>query len=434
MQPNRFIETKKQGRSRWRLIFWVIVAAFLVFLGTIFVKAYNYGSKVFVSHTSFASKLKAVLFSGPSSLQGEADNRINILLLGYGGPGHDGPYLTDSMILATIDPADKKIVLTSIPRDLYWATGQQKINYAYAIGFAKHNDPNEGGQEAEQAVSELSGENVPYFASIDFSGFVKAVDQVGGLDIQVDNTFTDSQYPDSNNGYLPPITFTAGREHMDGTRALEFARSRHGNNGEDSDFARSKRQEKILSAFKEKIQQMGLLDKTSELNSLISILADHAHTNIEPNQVLHLASILKNGTWQITSHSLDLSTNLICENANSPIGYILQPCPGVNQQQINDFFTAAFSPVKNEAASVILENAGASQDYYNSTLAQLTVEGMTVYQVNYKGLPLTQTALYKINDKPATISYLEKLLNVQAMPKPAQMTAKTDMVIFLTNP
>ena len=108
-------------------------------------------------------------------------------------------------------------------------------------------------------MQNLTGLQVPYFAVMDFSGFEKAIDQVGGVDVTVDRTFTDYQYPDSGTGYLPPQTFTAGPQHMDGARALIFARSRHAAGVEGSDFARSQRQQKIIDAFKQKVLSMNLV-------------------------------------------------------------------------------------------------------------------------------------------------------------------------------
>ncbi|MDB4939653.1 MAG: hypothetical protein JWO40_78 [Candidatus Doudnabacteria bacterium] len=414
--------------------FWILIIIVLVLFGMLFSKAYSISSKVFVSKTSFIKKVSNILFHGGSTtLIGEDQDRINLLLLGYGGEGHDGPYLTDTIIVASIKPSTKEVLLTSIPRDLLWKTGQQKINFAYVSGLEKSQDPNQAGQKAEQAIESITGLQIPYFATVDFSGFEKAVDRIGGLDVNVEKTFTDSQFPDSGIGYLPPITFTQGLEHMNGVRALEFARSRHGNNGEDSDFARSKRQSLIIQSFKQKAGDLNLFTDTTKINDLTNILADHAHTNLDPDALLALTKIVNDKNAKIISQSLDPDTLLICPDTQGSLGYTLTNCPGVSDSDIQNLFINGFdqSAVRQEKATIILENAGTADTLYTSIKKDLTGSGVTVYEVPYKGLPLKNSVLYQINAKPATINYLEGKLSIKAQQKPAQMTANSDLVLII---
>lgn len=430
---NDFPDKKNQSRI-FPKIFWTILILLFLLLGVLFAKAYNVGSKVFVSKTSFFKKIGNVIFHGSSgSLIGEDDDQINILLLGYGGIGHDGTYLTDTMIVASIKPSTKEVLLSSIPRDLYWKAGEQKINSAYAFGIEKTKDPNQAGQKATQVVENITGLKIPYFAAIDFKGFEKAVDRVGGLDVNVEKTFTDSEFPNETLGYLPPITFTQGMEHMDGERALEFARSRHGNNDENSDFARSKRQSLIIEAFKNKVGKLNMFSNSGTINDLTNILADHANTNLDPSELLRLSEIMRNKDVKIISQSLDPDTGLICPDTTGPLGYILINCPGITDRDIKNVFTNGFqgAQVREEKASVILENAGTATELYSSIKSQLLAAGVTVYEVPYKGLPLQNSVLYEITSKPATISYLEDKLNVKAQQKPAQMTAASDLVLII---
>ncbi len=177
-------------------------------------------------------------------------------------------------------------------------------------------DWNQAGADARQTVETLSGLNIPYFAVLDFAGFKEAIDQVGGVDVVVDRTFTDYAYPaDVGDGYLPPITFTAGPQHMDGTTALEFARSRHAAGPEGSDFARSQRQQKIITAFEAKLFQLNIISGASTLNSLLDIFADHFHTNLDPGELYQLYNFYKaNGSYYSvyqprSDHGINLSGN-----------------------------------------------------------------------------------------------------------------------------
>jgi LCP family protein required for cell wall assembly len=244
--------------------------------------------------------------------------------MGLGGEGHDGAHLTDTMIIASLNTHTNEVVLTSIPRDFGLTipgVGYNKINAAYA--YAYRDDPNLAGQAAIDAVEKITGLEIPYFGVIDFKGFVNAVDHVGGLDIVVDQTFTDATFPNDfpfdTRGYLAPVTFTKGPHHMDGRTALIFARSRHsGNANEGSDFARSERQKKILTAFKEEISSLNLTN-LSTLNNLLNDFTENFRTNFEPFELKRLADLAqKTSNNNIYSFSLEPDGIVICSALVDP--------------------------------------------------------------------------------------------------------------------
>ncbi len=257
----------------------------------------------------------------------KSDDNINILLLGIGGGNHDGPNLSDSMIFASINLNKNKVTLISIPRDLWISDINQKINAAYAIGQEKRAG---GGLVlAEAVVSKVVGQPVDYGVRIDFSGFVKAVDEVGGLDITVDRSFIDYKYPiegkeDDSCGHTVEelkalatassqlqafpcrymtVSFNKGLQHMDGKTALEFVRSRHALGQEGTDFARSQRQEKVIKAFKDKIiSPQTLLDPGKILN-LYNIVKNSIDTDIKSDEFddfIRLGEKMKNAKIQTT--------------------------------------------------------------------------------------------------------------------------------------
>ena len=243
----------------------------------------------------------------------QTDNRINILILGIGGANHEGPNLTDTIILASLDEKNNKVTLSSIPRDLWMPdlTGDdKKINGAYAFGEEKRKG---GGLSlTKAAVGKITGQDVDYAIRINFSGFVKAVDIVGGLDINVDNTLDDYQYPisgkeDDSCGKteeelqilatesaeilaqeLPcrykHLHFDTGLTHMGGETALEFVRSRYATGAEGSDFARSKRQEKVINATKEKLLSAQTLINPAKILNLYEILKESLDTDIKQEE------------------------------------------------------------------------------------------------------------------------------------------------------
>ncbi len=435
---------KKSGRRILKKVLLSVVCLIVILSAIVLVRAGNLSQKIFVGQkTTFFGKIVDLIRGGGDNGQliGEDLGQINVLLLGIGGEGHDGPYLTDTMILAQIRPDIGEVTLTSIPRD-YWSDmpqgGQDKINSAFAYGLGENMDWDQAGLYSREVAQNLTGLQIPYFAVMDFSGFEKAVDQVGGLDVTVDRTFTDSQYPDSGTGYLPPITFTAGPQHMDGTRALEFVRSRHAAGIEGGDFARSLRQQKIIDAFKQKALSGNLISNASNLNSLLGIFADHFHINMTPSEIYRVYTLTKDKNMQTLSLSLDPDTGLICPEILASNGaYVLTPCPGKSIEDVQNFFKNSFSigKLKSEQSTVWLASSTGNKEAYNTAFRQLTDAGLMVYQLSYSNDNLPQTIVYQVNPKPATTEFIKNTLNATevTLPPPDVTVTKTkvDVIIVL---
>jgi len=316
LKRRNYLKSFKMHRKRPLILLGLIVVILAIFI----VKTANVYPFLF-----------QLLFNQGINLKQTSDNRINILLLGIGGGSHDGPNLTDTIIFASLDQRNNKVTLVSIPRDLWVPdlTGSvKKINDAYADGEAIKKG--RGLPLAEAVVGEITGQNIDYGVRIDFSGFVKAVDIVGGLDINVDNTFDDYQYPidgkeadtcghsqaelqamasDSADQQVldfpcryKHVHFDKGLTHMDGETALEFVRSRHASQAvEASDFARSKRQEKVIQAFKSKVLSAQTLINPGKIIGLYTTLQSSIDTDIKQDEFddfIRLAEKMKNAKIQ----------------------------------------------------------------------------------------------------------------------------------------
>lgn len=234
--------------------------------------------------------------------------RVNILLLGIGGGKHDGPLLTDTIIYASIDPEKNKVTLISLPRDLWIPELNGKINRAYSDAEIKQKG---GGITLARAVVEkVLGQPVDYVFRVDFNGFVQAVDLLGGIEVDVERSFDDYEYPISGNetdtcGFegeefekratsssqleafpcrYEHLHFDAGKQEMDGERALRFVRSRHAKGVEGSDFARSQRQEKVISALRDKVFSLGTILNPIKLVSLYNVLEGSIDTDIKQEE------------------------------------------------------------------------------------------------------------------------------------------------------
>ena len=256
------------------------------------------------------------LFNKSISLK-KADHNINLLILGIAGGKHDGPNLTDTIIFASIDPDKNKVTLVSIPRDLWVPDLNSKINKAYAEGEAKSKG---GGLILTKAVvSKITGQPIDYGFRSDFNGFVKAVDLIGGIEVLVERSFDDYEYPiegkendvcgkseeeitnlatSSSQFEIFPcrylrIHFDKGTQTMNGETALKFVRSRHANGEEGTDFARSQRQEKVILAFKNKILSVPTLLNPIKLISLYSVLSESIDTDIKIDEFDDFARLVQ---------------------------------------------------------------------------------------------------------------------------------------------
>jgi len=230
-----------------------------------------------------------LIVSPDRQMAGEAEDRINILLLGMGGEGHDGPLLTDTIVLMSLKPSTSQVALMSIPRDLLVPLpkyGWRKINAANAFGELEA--AGRGADFSRTALEGLFGMDIPYYVRIDFNGFKEIVDDLGGIDVYVDKSFTDRNYPTTDHK-VQTISFAAGWQNLDGEAALRYARSRHGNNGEGSDFARAKRQQKVLAAIKEKVMTFQVVKNPAMVSNLLAALQSNIATNLQVGEILRLA-------------------------------------------------------------------------------------------------------------------------------------------------
>lgn len=225
----------------------------------------------------------------PKDILDSTDNLTNLLLLGIRGEGADSPDLTDTLIVISYNHSTKSTTLLTIPRDLYITSLKTKINSVYHYG---------GATLVRGAIQEALGVPIHYTAIINFKGFVETIDVLGGVTIDVENSFTDAQYPLPGKETVLPeqnryetISFTKGSQIMDGEKALKYVRSRHAVGEEGTDFARSRRQELLVSALKQKVLSPDLLFNETKLDSLLDVFRTNFITDIDLNLFPSLGKI-----------------------------------------------------------------------------------------------------------------------------------------------
>ena len=263
--------------------------------------------------------------------------RVNILLLGVDGRAIDPntPARSDTLVLFSVDTIKKTAGILSIPRDLLMTVpgfGVRKVNAAYAIG--EFNKLPGGGQAlAVQTVSRFLTKNmggsvpIKYYLTINFDGFEKVVDTLGGININVPEEIDDPNYPTPWFG-TEHVHFDAGWQHMDGATALKYARTRHA----DSDFGRIARQQQVILAMRQKALGLNLLP---QLPGLIDQFAGMVETNMDFNTQMGFAQLAA------SLRSSDISTVRIDSNLVHSVNDPYESKPGAPVEALSLDWDAA---------------------------------------------------------------------------------------------
>lgn len=250
---------------------------------------------------SFQGSPAALKTGNDGLLKGEAEGRINILLLGRGGGNHDGPDLTDTMMIDSIDIVNHTSTMISVPRDLWVDVqnqGTMKINSAFETGEFKYlgreapgsTNPNAiqaGFDEADQVVENVTGVTIHYNVLLDFQAFQDAVDAVNGVTVPVPSDLVDPTMAWENHNN--PVLAKAGIDHMDGSQALNYVRSRE----TTSDFARGQRQRAVLLALKSKVETLGTLSNPLKIAKLSKTVGRDVHTDLTLKNAVRLYGFVK---------------------------------------------------------------------------------------------------------------------------------------------
>jgi LCP family protein required for cell wall assembly len=312
-----------------------------------------------------------------SKLKGEGDGRINILLLGNGGPGHEGPDLTDTIILASIDPVNHNTALLSIPRDLWVkipGDGYQKINAAYVYGKQQSKGKSETEKDQDglalldKTLSPIIGVPIHYHAVVDFAAFKQTVNAIGGVTFNVPETLYDPTIAWENHGnsYIA----MKGQQSFNGDKALLYARSRE----TSSDFARGERQRQLMVAIKDKTFSLGTFSNPVKVSSLLSSLGNNVYTDFSLDDMTRLYKIM--GKIPSTSvNSIDLVTpphNLLTTGNMNGLS-VVEPRAGLFD------YDAIQSYVRNALKDSYIAKENSQIAIYNAT----DVAGLATKQSDY---------------------------------------------------
>ena len=223
----------------------------------------------------------------------DGKQRLNILLIGADEQG--GGHNTDTLITVSIDPVTKQVAMFSIPRDTVdlpvpsgparnvWGRSYRgKINSFFVQNRGRSdlwpgNDRTRGYNALKAMIGELYDLDVKYFVEVNFNGFKKVVNAVGGVTINVQVPVVDDSFPGST-GRSQRLYIPSGIQHMDGDQALRYARSRH----TSTDFDRGARQQRVLLSLREQADPQALIPRLPEL---VAALKKAIRTDIPLDQI-----------------------------------------------------------------------------------------------------------------------------------------------------
>ena len=424
---------KKRGKGKKKVIIRSLLSLFVIGalgFGFFFGNAYLKARKIFGGGGN-APALNAQV--DPTKLKGEGDGRVNVLLLGKGGAGHDGADLTDTILVASIDPIQKEMSLLSIPRDFYVSTTDNyKINSVYskaktkALAGKKTSGVNKQAEAAgvaaiETKIEEVTGIPMHYYVMVDFAAFEKAVNIVGGVDINVDKNGTVYERlwnPTTRKNYT--LDVKPGVSHFDGERALFYARSRH--TSARGDFDRSLRQRLLLVALKDKIMSAGTYSNPVKITQLVNDFGDHVSSNLATSEILRVYDVVK-GIDSNKIGSLDLVTppNVLIGGGMVSGNSVQQPKAGPQD------YSAIQSFIRNTLKDGYLRKESASIAVFNGSttagLAAKRAEDLKSYGYNITTVDNAPTKNYEKTilvdltggKKKYTQHYLEQRLKVTAV-------------------
>lgn len=334
--------------------------------------------------------------------------RINVLLLGIDTRPDEvfwEPGRTDFIAVATIDPLSRSAGLISFPRDLWVPIPvsptlrfEERVNAAYRIGELERA-PGGGPAVARRMIEYNFGIRTHFYVVVDFNAFVRAIDRIGGITVDIERPLKDNLYPTDYYG-TKRIYYAPGLQWLDGRAALEYARSRH----QDNDFERNRRQQKLLLALRQKALDLNLLPL---LPHLLLELRNDIRTDMSPAQIMALARLAAGIDLQdVTLRSIGLEGII-----RVPGELYFVPNRPVVSSIIADVFTDP--RVRREAAHVVIVTDATRRPQARRLASFLGQRGMTT-QIEERSadVPPAETVAIDYTGKPATLRYLAEQLKL----------------------
>lgn len=438
-----------------KIILAIVILLLLAGLGIggyIVWKAINAGNSV------FEGNIFEIVQNEP--LKEDANGRSNFLVFGTAeddeGGTHDGPNLTDSIMVISIDQDKKDAYMISLPRDLWvdhgqWCTVgyQEKINTVYLCGSNDGKDEEAGAKALARKAGEITGLDIQYYVHLNFTAVIDAVDAVGGVEVKIESNppgvgILDRNFDWKCNYTCYYVKYDDGETvHLDGEHALALARARNVNPGSyglaAGNFDREKNQQKIIQALREKAVSAGTLTNLGAVTGLIDALGKNLRTNIETKEVRTLMAL---GSEVKSENIIQLS--LVDEDeplvtTGMHLGRsIVRPIAGL----LDYSAIAAYvdknvnsTPISREEPQIVVMNGGAAAGVAGTEADKLAEFGYTILSVeNVPSGSYSGVTIYQLDDtKSASAAKLQEVYGVapDMTRPPFSVVGQADFVVII---
>jgi len=358
---------------------------------------------------------------GPEPDPWDGKTRVTVLVMGldYRDWESGDPPRSDTMVLFTLDPVSGTAGMLSIPRDM-WVNipgfDYAKINTAYFLGET-NNLPGGGPGLAVETVEQFLGVPINYYAQVDFSAFVRFIDEIGGVVIDVQEPMTISIL-----GSNKKVDLEVGQYTLPGDHALAYARNRHTDGG---DFDRAARTQQVILAVRNRILSFSMLPTlVVKAPALYNELSAGIKTNMTLDEVVKLAWLVQ----QINSDNIKqgvISPDMV-ESAMSADGQaILIPIPDEIRLLRDEIFSSsgAIGPaavsedinvlVETEAARISVQNGSTTEGLAGRTAEWMRGLKLNIVDESNAGEVFDTTTIFIYNGKPYTVQYLANMMGLQ---------------------
>lgn len=404
------LETPKKGKKgkrakkpmtrKRRIIKWSLIALGVIILAIA-------GWLIYKALTATGNVFKGNIFDiiQNQPLKEDENGRSNILLLGTSedDPGHGGAYLTDSMMVVSINQKQKEVQMFSIPRDLYVQYGmacnsgyEGKINEYFNCVNSDWNTKNKKAEDerltkTRKFVGDIFGLDIQYATHVNNTVIKEAVNAVGGIDVNIQGSggapgILDRNFDWRCNYQCYFVKYNNGVHHLDGEHALFLAMARGdvaptyglGN----SNFDREKNQQKIIIALKKKAVSTGTLANVGKVTGLIDALGNNLRTNFETKEIRTLMQLGQDiKSENIKTISLFDEKNQLVTTGNMGGASVVIPSAGAfDYSEIRAYLQKRFSknPVVREAANVVVMNGSETPGLAQTEADKLEEKGFTI--------------------------------------------------------
>lgn len=281
----------------------VVFVSFFIFITIIVASIFAYSKlSTFSTAAEYSfEELYSLFQNGWSKQVVQSNNKKNILVLGVDSLENRGdvPPLTDSILIASLDINSGTITTIPLPRDIWHEGYKTKINALLAYG--QERNPEKPTLFPEETLSELLNVEFHHTVVLSLDDLADAVDVLGGIEVDVKESFTDTEFPRSDvdittetdpEKLYQTISFAKGVEKMDGQRVLQFIRSRKSEGDQGTDIARSERQQLVIISIIDTLKQKQTIIDMQKMGSLLAFYSKTFGTQISLEEVIALGKVL----------------------------------------------------------------------------------------------------------------------------------------------